>query len=114
MKHHLKSGGSLCATVLDGPQGPAYVAKKGMIVLSKLTDTPFIPTVWSATRTLTLHNSWDKMILPLPWSRVYVAGGDPIHIPPDTTKEELEHYRKLVEDQLNTMMADLDRRCGYR
>ena len=113
MKQHLKAGGSPCATVLDGPQGPAYVAKKGMIVLSKLTGAPFIPAIWSATRTLTLRNSWDKMVLPLPWSRVYIAGSDPIHVPADTTNEELKQYRKLVEDQLNTMMAELDHRCGY-
>jgi lysophospholipid acyltransferase (LPLAT)-like uncharacterized protein len=114
MKHYLDSGGIACATVLDGPQGPAYVAKKGMIVLSKLTGAPFIPAMWSATRTLTLRNSWDKMVLPLPWSRVYIAGGDPIHIPANTTSAEVEDYRKLVEDKLNTMMAELDRRCGYR
>lgn len=114
MKQYLESGGTACATVLDGPQGPAYVAKKGMIILSKLTGSPFVPAIWSATRTLTLRNSWDKMILPLPWSRVYIAGGDPIHIPASATGKDLEHYRKLVEDQLNTMMAEVDRRCGYR
>ena len=113
MKEHLKTGGSKCATVLDGPQGPAYVAKKGMIVLSKLTGAPFVPAIWSATRTLTLRNSWDRMILPLPWSRVYIAGGDPIHIPANSTNEEVENYRKLVENRLNNMMAELDRRCGY-
>ncbi len=114
MQHYLESGGTACATVLDGPQGPAYVAKKGMIMLSKLTGSPFIPAIWSATRTLTLRNSWDKMVLPLPWSRVYMIGGDPIHIPANATSKDLEHYRKLVEDKLNTMMAEVDRRCGYR
>ena len=114
MQQHLESGGKGCATVLDGPQGPAYVAKKGMIVLSKLTGTPFFPVIWSATRTLTIRNSWDKMILPLPWSRVWIAVGDPIHIPTNTTNKDLEHYRKLIEDRLNTMMAEVDRHCGYR
>lgn len=114
MKDYLTSGGKACATVLDGPQGPAYVAKKGMILLSKLTGAPFIPAIWSATRALTLRNSWDKMILPLPWSRIYIAAGDPIHIPANATNSELENYRKQIEDQLNTLMDELDRRCGYR
>jgi hypothetical protein len=43
-----------------------------------------------------------------------MAFGDPIHIPRETSGEELEHYRQLVENQLNTMMAEVDRRCGYR
>ncbi len=114
MRHHLTSGGKACATVLDGPRGPAYMAKKGMIVLSKLTGAPFIPVIWSANRTLTLRDSWDKMILPLPWSRVCIAFGDPIHIAVNTTKEEMERYRQLVEERLNTMMVEVDRRCGYR
>ena len=114
MRHHLNGGGKACATVLDGPRGPAYVAKKGMIVLAKQTGSPLIPAIWSANRTITLRNSWDKMILPLPWSRISIAFGDPIHIPRETTSEELEHYRHLVQEQLNTMMAVVDRRCGYR
>jgi len=114
MLHHLNSGGKACATVLDGPRGPAYVAKKGMLVLAMQTKSPFIPAIWSANRTITLRNSWDKMILPLPWSRITVAFGDPIHIPGKITSEELEHYRQLVQERLNSMMAEVDRRCGYR
>ena len=113
MQHYLRSGGKACGTVLDGPQGPAYVAKKGMIVLCRLSGSPFIPVMWSAKRTMTIRNSWDKMMLPLPWSRIYVAIGEPIHIPPDTKNDELEYYRKLIEDRLNNMMAEVDRRCGY-
>jgi lysophospholipid acyltransferase (LPLAT)-like uncharacterized protein len=114
MRKHLRSGGKACATVLDGPRGPAYVAKKGMLVLSKMTGAPFIPVIWSANRTLTLKNSWDKTIIPLPWSRVYVAAGEPVQIPPDTNSEELERYRLLVQERLNTLTAEADRRCGYR
>ena len=114
MQNHLSSGGKACATVLDGPRGPAYVAKKGMIVLSKLTGSPFLPVIWSANRTLTIKNSWDKMVLPLPWSKVYIAFGDPIHIPSNISREEMENYRQMVEVRLNTMMAKVDRRCGYR
>ncbi len=113
MRLHLATGGKACATVLDGPRGPAYVAKKGMIVLSMLTGSPFLPVIWSANRTLTIRNSWDKMILPLPWSNVCITVGEPIHIPADASSEELENYRQLVEDRLNTMMAEVDRRCGY-
>jgi lysophospholipid acyltransferase (LPLAT)-like uncharacterized protein len=78
------------------------------------TGSPFIPAIWSANRTITLRNSWDKMILPLPWSRIYMSIGDPIHIPAASSSEELEHYRQMVQERLNTMMAEVDRLCGYR
>ena len=114
MRQHLMSGGKACATVLDGPRGPAYVAKKGMLVLSKLTGVPFIPVIWSGNRTLALKNSWDKTVLPLPWSRVCVGIGEPVIIPADTGSEEMERLRLLVQERLNEMMAELDKRCGYR
>ena len=114
MQQHLASGGKACATVLDGPRGPAYIAKKGMVVLAKLSGAPLIPAIWSASRCLTLKNSWDKTLIPLPWSRVCIAVGEPIHIPAETTREELEDYRRLVDEQLNRMMRVVDHRCGYR
>ena len=114
MRGYLLRGGKACATVLDGPRGPAYVAKKGMIHLAKLTGAPLIPLIWSATRVITIRDSWDKTMLPLPWSRVCLAFGEPIHIPADTSGQALEYYRQLVQDQLNSMMAEVDRRCGYK
>jgi hypothetical protein len=113
MRHHLVNGGKACATVLDGPRGPARVAKKGMIVLAKHSGVPLVPLIWSARRTLTLKNSWDRTMLPLPRSRVCVSVGEPIHIPSDASSKDLERYRRLVEDRLNAMTAEVDRRCGY-
>ncbi|UCG20282.1 MAG: lysophospholipid acyltransferase family protein [Deltaproteobacteria bacterium] len=114
MRGYILSGGKGCATVLDGPRGPAYVAKKGMIHLAKLTGAPLIPLIWSANRVITIRDSWDKTMLPLPWSKVYVAFGEPIDIPAETSSRALEYYRQLVQDQLNSMMEEVDRRCGYR
>ena len=114
MVRHLASGGKACATVLDGPRGPAYSAKEGMIVLAKLSGAPLIPLIWSGNRVITWRDSWDKIMLPLPWSRICVAVGDPIHIPADTGRKGIERYRQLVEDRLNSMMAEVDQRCGYR
>jgi len=114
MRQHLVRGGRACATVLDGPRGPAYVAKKGMLLLAQLSGAPFIPVIWSARRTLTVRNSWDRTLLPLPWSRVCLAFGDPIRIPASCGSGELERYRELVERNLNDMMAAVDCRCGYR
>ena len=114
MQHYLSGGGKACATVLDGPQGPAYVAKKGMIHLAKHSGAPLIPLIWSADRVLTVRDSWDKTMLPLPWSRVCIAFGDPITIPADAGSQDLNYYRKLVQDRLNAMTIEVDRLCGQR
>ncbi|MBW1980940.1 MAG: lysophospholipid acyltransferase family protein [Deltaproteobacteria bacterium] len=113
MCRHLQQGGKACATVLDGPRGPAFVAKKGMLVLAKLSGAPLMPVICSASRSLTIKGSWDSSVLPLPWSRIYLAVDEPIHVPPDCDRKEMERLRQLLQSRLNSMMFQVDRCSGY-
>jgi lysophospholipid acyltransferase (LPLAT)-like uncharacterized protein len=114
MIRHLRQGNSMCSTVLDGPQGPRYVAKKGLLLLAKETGVPLLPGIWSARRALTLEKTWDKTMIPWPFSEVVVAYGSPLHVPKECTDSELEDLRLEVENRLNTLMAEVDEACGYR
>ena len=102
------------ATVLDGPRGPRFVAKRGMIVLAKEAGVPLLPIMASAHPAVTLKKTWDKTMIPLPFSRVTVIYRDPWLIPRDLTREELEAWRQGVERTLNDMMAQADADTGYR
>ncbi len=114
MADHLNSpGNNKAATVMDGPTGPPCVAKKGLITLAKMTKQPLLPIMMSASPAITLHKTWDKTLLPLPFSKVVVSYRKPINIPADTDKRRLESYRKEVENTLNEMMAEADKLCGY-
>ncbi len=106
-------GGRKVATVLDGPRGPRCVAKKGMLALAKMARVPLLPVMVSAWPALTLKKTWDRTMIPLPFSRVLVVYRDPWSIPRDCRGEELEAFRRRVEDTLNQMMHDADRRTGY-
>jgi lysophospholipid acyltransferase (LPLAT)-like uncharacterized protein len=86
--------------VADGSRGPARIAQKGAIILSRETGAPIIPTgmaAWPAYR----FKNWDKTLLPLPFSRVVIAYGDPIKVPQDVRGDVLEKFRKILEDALN-------------
>jgi len=109
----LKNGGKACATVLDGPRGPARVAKKGMIVLAMETGVPIIPIIWSAPRTWTFKKSWDKTMIPMPFSRIILNCTDPVYIPPKLDSSGLEHYRLKIEERLNFLTDEVDQICGY-
>jgi lysophospholipid acyltransferase (LPLAT)-like uncharacterized protein len=114
MTNYLKKGGKVCASVLDGPQGPARVAKKGMVVLAMETGAPIIPIIWSANRVFTFKKTWDKTMLPLPFSTIMITAADPIFIPPDLGPEDQEAYRIKIENSLNQITDDADRNCGYQ
>ena len=114
MIRHLRRGAGHCATVLDGPQGPRFVAKKGLLVLAKNTGAPLVPGIWSADRVITLEKTWDRTMIPRPFSNVVIGYGEPLSIPRHCSEEDLEGYRLELENRLNNVMQEVDQQCGYR
>jgi lysophospholipid acyltransferase (LPLAT)-like uncharacterized protein len=114
MVAHLEKPGSMAATVLDGPKGPRYVAKKGMIVLAMKARAPLVPIIVSAHPAITLKKTWDKTMIPLPFSRVTVMYDEPILPPPKLDRQQLDELTQAVASKLNDMMAQADRHTGYK
>lgn len=88
--------------VADAPRGPFGVAKIGIIRLAKETGLPLIPVMWWAKRKI-MFNSWDKTLLPLPFTRIVFFYEPPIFVPPDVDDEQMERIREDLTDQLNRM-----------
>jgi lysophospholipid acyltransferase (LPLAT)-like uncharacterized protein len=86
--------------IADGPLGPARVAKKGVVVLARDSGVPIVPVAWGVDRCWVL-NSWDRFIIPKPFAHLIFCYLDPIWVPASVIGDELEKYRKLVEDELN-------------
>lgn len=88
------------AMVPDGPRGPRHVAKPGVIHLARATGAPIFPVTYAAASRRQLR-SWDRMIIPLPFSRVLYRAGEPIEVARDAGDEELNAKRLALEAQLN-------------
>ena len=98
--------------VVDAPKGPRYASKTGVIILAKMTGLPILPVMWSADRFWKLK-SWDRTIIPKPFSQIVVLYGDDfINVPPDATKKECEKYRQELDAALNRMMLQTDNFFG--
>jgi lysophospholipid acyltransferase (LPLAT)-like uncharacterized protein len=63
---------------VDGPKGPIYKAKPGVFELSRLSHFPIVPVGMAASSTKIFVRSWNKAVLPWPFSRVYVVFGAPL------------------------------------
>ncbi len=96
--------GRHAALVGDGSQGPARKLQAGVVLLAAKTGAPILPMTWAAKRYLTF-NSWDRTVLPLPFTRVHFIMGEPVYVPADSGKETLELYRQQVEEALNSLYA---------
>jgi lysophospholipid acyltransferase (LPLAT)-like uncharacterized protein len=113
LEHMKRPGGGKTATVLDGPRGPKYVAKPGMILLAKEAGAPLLPVAVSARPAITLKKTWDRTMIPLPFSRIVVTYREPWTVPKDLDKDGLERLRLEVENTLKGMTAQADRLTGY-
>ncbi len=93
--------------IVDGPQGPFGVVKPGLIKIAQAGDMPILPTITSAQNRW-VFNSWDRFMVPKPFSRVIIRFGDPIHVPKETCSSEFEEYRLRIEQQFKKDYEDTD------
>lgn len=97
--------------VVDGPLGPPRVAKMGAVILARDSRTPLIPVTWGADRCW-VTNSWDRLIIPKPFARIVYCHSEPIWVPESAEGDELEKYKKLLEDSLNNAAKWCDEQLG--
>lgn len=95
--------------VPDGPRGPRHQAKSGVLQLARATGAPIFPVTYSAAWKITVR-SWDRLLIPLPLSRVLYVVGRPIFVPSDASSELIEEKRKELEKTLLAITAQAD---GY-
>jgi lysophospholipid acyltransferase (LPLAT)-like uncharacterized protein len=98
MMEYAKKGYDLVITP-DGPQGPMYKAKRGIIDLAKATGLPIFCVGANADRCATAK-SWDKTMIPFPHARFVYRAADPITVPPDADEATIEQKRAEVEKVL--------------
>ncbi len=111
----LKSGQALsAATVADGPRGPRYQAKEGMIILAMKSGLPLLPLMWSCDRAWVFKNAWDKTMVPKPFAKVWIELGPLLRYPASMSKEELEEARLHLQQTLEEMRLRLDALAGYQ
>jgi lysophospholipid acyltransferase (LPLAT)-like uncharacterized protein len=106
----IKSGAN-GGMIPDGPTGPPREAKIGTIILARMTGAPIIPISWGTNRCW-VFNSWDKFMVPKPFSHISFYYGEPIFVPRSAKGPEMEAYRKLLEDRLNSITRWCDEVFG--
>lgn len=83
----------------DGPTGPLHVFKPGAIMLAQLTKSELVPVSYAASRYWQLK-SWDKFIIPKPFSRIVICVGKPVKINKTLSEDELKSTCKLLQGML--------------
>jgi 3-deoxy-D-manno-octulosonic-acid transferase len=99
----LKDGASVVMTA-DVPPGPARRAGIGIVTLARLSGRPILPVASATSRFLAL-DTWSRMTINLPFSRLAYVAGNPISVAEDADESALEAARAELERSLNAVTA---------
>lgn len=91
----------------DGPVGPRYEVKDGVISLAALSGLPIFWVCWSADR-VWVFRSWDRFMLPKPFARLRFHATGPIALDKSQKDDELAAARQELQDRMREQAAALD------
>jgi lysophospholipid acyltransferase (LPLAT)-like uncharacterized protein len=106
MADRLKKYG-LAVLLLDGPRGPAGIVKPGVIKLAQAADAVIVPGYIQVEKAW-YFNSWDKFMIPKPFSRVTFIFCDMIKLPHIQTENDFENQRLMLEKLLRPYLQGYD------
>jgi len=104
LRRALEDGWTVAFT-LDGPRGPRHKVKPGPVALGRSSGVP-LTMFHAAVDKAWVLNTWDKLTIPVPFSRVLIRFGKLITVPADANDEDIERY--TVE-----LQTSLDRVCEF-
>jgi len=95
-----------CSFAVDGPRGPIYKVKPGVLEMSRMLGSPiYYPTI-SCDRAFFLYRAWNKGYLPKPFARLTIEVQGPMApVPRDHDPRD-----PALAAQLESLMLEAKRR----
>ncbi|MGM0564481.1 MAG: lysophospholipid acyltransferase family protein [Pseudomonadota bacterium] len=100
--YQIIKGGYSPVITPDGPRGPAFEFKSGAVMLSQIAKVPMLPIAVTCNRAWHL-NSWDRFMLPKPFSKVTIAIGEPVQAPKRMDEQQQETIRLKMENTIKSL-----------
>ncbi|MBS1703868.1 MAG: lysophospholipid acyltransferase family protein [Armatimonadetes bacterium] len=99
----IKEGGTMAITP-DGPRGPSGVVQGGVMLMAHKAGARLVPVGISA-KSAFYANSWDRYMLPKPFSKARMIFGDPLTVPENASEEQVEEVRLQLENEIKRLEA---------
>lgn len=91
----------------DGPKGPRHETSDGLIHIARLSNAPVIPISYSIRRHKFLK-TWDRFLVPLPFTRGIFVIGEPIHLSQDKSVTAVHESKMQITHALLAVEAQAD------
>lgn len=102
----IKKEGYSLGTPLDGPKGPVYEVKPGMVYVAQKSGKQLVLVGGAYSKKWVFSKTWDKFQLPKPFSKVVCVVGKPIDVPADVDPKE---YSEIVREKLMELNEEAER-----
>lgn len=103
MRALFKSGIDLVTTA-DGPLGPRYEFKPGVVLMARIAQADMLPIACAAENAWYLRR-WDNFMIPKPFSRVAIGLGPAVAPVASPSAEDIEQGRLKMQEALLRLKA---------
>ncbi|HXM60176.1 MAG TPA: lysophospholipid acyltransferase family protein [Terriglobales bacterium] len=110
MRRELEQGWTVAFTI-DGPRGPRYVAKPGPVVLARATGVP-MAVFHIAVEKAWILNTWDRSMIPKPFSRALMRVARKIPVPADADDSQKEQFHAELQAALERVREFAEANVG--
>ena len=93
----------------DGPRGPRRTLKPGVAFIAAQTGRRLLPGAFVVKHGWRIRGSWTDLLIPFPFTTIYVMTGDPITIPSNLSRMELGKYVEQAQAAMDRLNEDADR-----
>lgn len=102
----LQQGEEVLIITPDGPRGPKYRVKPGVVLAAQAANALVIPMGWQASHFWQLK-TWDGLMIPKPFSKICVKVGHSIYLKSEKKgqKEDLQEKALLLEQALSSLFT---------
>lgn len=95
----------------DGPRGPRGTVHGGVIQLAAESGRPIVPAGFAVGRGKRLR-SWDRFVIPAPFTRIVAVYGEPLRVPAGIDGEARTQLAKELEQRLVAAEREAERELG--
>lgn len=106
--HKLILKGYKVGHIVDGPRGPHGIVKPGLLLIAQQSGMPIIPAIISPEKKW-VFNSWDRFMIPKPFSRILFRFGDEMYVSNDIKGDAFEEKRFSIERTLEKLYLETDK-----
>jgi len=112
MRRELEQGWAVAFTI-DGPRGPRFVAKPGPVLLARATGAPMV-AFHIAVEKAWILNTWDRSMIPKPFSRALLRVSRQIVVPKDADDSQKERFHAELQAGLERVREFAEANVGNR